>query len=965
MKKRFTSWLSFLTVCFMLALYCSTAQAVLLDVGPTNLPSPPGNGIPAWYRDTNRLPLGPCLSQATFPGGLAACILLPDPGFNPALPLVFPTNFPSESFYFLADAALTSRVGNIVYRAALEAAFPTGVVAPYNPITFSRIRIMADLPVAGTYKFTHPYGVETVVAAAPGARAIVFVRDIGVGAFTGAVAGDLGPWLIMQGFPQVIGAETFIGNYNGASLPVSGSPFGTNFFRVDGPVGSNLDGLGNDFLQTNLFIMMGQIDSASLATPLTVDRATYTRDAINTLVEVYATTQPVANVRTNVAPNPFALLGILSALQFSDVATTGPIPTTPMATNLAQDGKFYAASAPFSSLLALPATVRVSNTADLPVTSVDVPLVDEVVISEASFAPALTGGGTLKVVALSGDKLTPPTLTVSMKDGLQVVPLGTILNGSGTLPVIFPLTITLPAPFGTKTYNIPPESVTVTSAYLGSETKPVTTPQNQAPLAVNDTATVAPGGSVPINVAGNDTTTVVGGLNLGSVAIVTAPTKGTLSLIAGGFITYTAGPTAIGTDTFTYTILDSVGVVSNVATVTVTISNTPPIAGTFTAITLEDTVVSINVVALPTVDPDAALNPSNNVNPATVLVTVAPLHGTYIAPGDGTVRYTPNLNYNGFDNFSYTVRDTVGAVSNAAVVTITVTPVADAPIAQNDLATTLVNTPVTIKVLANDSHPDGLPSAIVPASLLFTQPVTGTGTVTAGAVAGELIYTPAPFYTGPASFTYTVKDNATPVLTSLPANVSVTVAAPVIAPKAVSDVASTFVNTPRIISVLANDTAGSNPINPASVTIVGTPTIGTAVANPDGTVTFTSAAAGTSTFTYNVKDTTGVVSNNISVTVSIASVISDAVTVLRAQYTLAKSQWDVQGTTTNLTTTPRTVTIYFGSGLNGPLIGTAVDAGGKWAFTSTSTPTVPNATSTISVSLPSGASRLAFPVAVK
>jgi len=586
-----------------------------------------------------------------------------------------------------------------------------------------------------------------------------------------------------------------------------------------------------------------------------------------------------------------------------------------------------------------------------------------VVITEASFAPALTGG-TLKVVALSGDRVALPTLTVSMKDGLLDVPLGTIANGNGTLPVTFPLTITLPAPIGSKTYNIPPERVTVSSAKFGSDTRLVTTPQNQAPSAVNDTANVAPGGSVIINVAGNDTTPVVGGsVNPVSAAIVAQPVQGALVNNANGTITYTAGATAIGTDTFTYTILDNAGVISNVATVTVTISNTPPVANSFTATpTNEDTPANIDV-AVNATDADAALNPLNRVDPATLVITVPPQHGTASHIGGGIVRYTPNLNYNGFDSFSYTVRDTVGAVSSAAVVAITVNPVADAPLAVNDSATTQVNTPVTIKVLANDIHPDGPASAIVPASLLFTQPATGT--IAAGSVAGELVYTPALFYTGSASFTYTVKDNAATVLTSQPATVNVSVTPITIAPTAVSDVASTFVNTPRTISVLANDTPGTYPINPATVAFVGQPTNGTVVANTDGTVTFTPTAAGTGTFTYNVKDSTGVVSNNVTVTISIASVVSDAVAVLKAQYIVSKTEWQVQGTTTNLTTTPRTVTIYLGSGLNGPLIGTAIDAGGRWSFASTITGVVPNATSTISVSLPSGASRLAFPVAVK
>src|SRR5690349_19269548 len=107
---RQSKWFSLLAVFFIMVVCAPAAQAVLLDVGPTNLPSPPGNGFPFWYRDTNRLALEPCLSKAALPSG-PACVLLADPGFNPALPIVFPTNYPIETFYFVSDAILNVGAG--------------------------------------------------------------------------------------------------------------------------------------------------------------------------------------------------------------------------------------------------------------------------------------------------------------------------------------------------------------------------------------------------------------------------------------------------------------------------------------------------------------------------------------------------------------------------------------------------------------------------------------------------------------------------------------------------------------------------------------------------------------------------------------------------------------------------------------------------------------------------------------
>jgi len=95
-----------------------SANAVgLLGFGPpptvfTNSATPPAvitvPGLPAWFQDQNEVAVQPCLDAvpcalvARAPNPLS---VPPDPGFDPALPLVFPTNFPDEAFYFAAVAA--------------------------------------------------------------------------------------------------------------------------------------------------------------------------------------------------------------------------------------------------------------------------------------------------------------------------------------------------------------------------------------------------------------------------------------------------------------------------------------------------------------------------------------------------------------------------------------------------------------------------------------------------------------------------------------------------------------------------------------------------------------------------------------------------------------------------------------------------------------------------------------------
>src|SRR5205809_6490875 len=73
--------------------------------------------------------------------------------------------------------------------------------------------------------------------------------------------------------------------------------------------------------------------------------------------------------------------------------------------------------------------------------------------------------------------------------------------------------------------------------------------------------------------------------------------------------------------------------------------------------------------------------------------------------GDGSFTYMPALNFNGIDSFTYKASDGQ-AQSGVATVTITVTPVNDAPVAADDSYTTPEDTGLTVSapgVLANDS----------------------------------------------------------------------------------------------------------------------------------------------------------------------------------------------------------------------------------------------------------------------
>ncbi|WP_195157193.1 tandem-95 repeat protein, partial [Vibrio parahaemolyticus] len=111
------------------------------------------------------------------------------------------------------------------------------------------------------------------------------------------------------------------------------------------------------------------------------------------------------------------------------------------------------------------------------------------------------------------------------------------------------------------------------------------------------------------------------------------------------------------------------------------------------ATVVEDTPTIIKVLGNDTFEgDDQVVSLDTNNGPANGTVSVNP---------DGSVTYTPNDNYHGTDSFTYIV--TSGGVSESTTVSVDVTPVNDAPVAKDDIATTQEDTAVTIDVLPNDS----------------------------------------------------------------------------------------------------------------------------------------------------------------------------------------------------------------------------------------------------------------------
>ncbi|MDA0739727.1 MAG: Ig-like domain-containing protein, partial [Nitrospirae bacterium] len=201
---------------------------------------------------------------------------------------------------------------------------------------------------------------------------------------------------------------------------------------------------------------------------------------------------------------------------------------------------------------------------------------------------------------------------------------------------------------------------------LDSNVVTVTLTLNGVPVANADSATTVADVGVAIAVLTNDTDDT--GLNAASVTVQSGPTNGTSSVDGStGAITYTPTLGYVGADSFTYTVQDLQGLVSNTAMVTVTVQggNEAPVAGDDSATTLVNAPVVIPVLTTDTDD--------TGLNAASVVVQSGPSHGsTSVDPGTGEITYSPTLDYVGPDVFTYTVQDIQGQGSNLATVTVTV-----------------------------------------------------------------------------------------------------------------------------------------------------------------------------------------------------------------------------------------------------------------------------------------------------
>jgi gliding motility-associated-like protein len=367
---------------------------------------------------------------------------------------------------------------------------------------------------------------------------------------------------------------------------------------------------------------------------------------------------------------------------------------------------------------------------------------------------------------------------------------------------------------------------------------------NQAPLTVTDAGTTGIAQPVTLNIPDNDSD-ADGTINLTTVLLtdpadnskkttVTIANQGTYTVnTTNGRVAFTPVPAFTGKTTpIAYTLKDNFGTESVSALINISIK---PVGVADADVAPINTPVTTNV----------KINDGAGAANTTVTATNG-AHGTTTVDATGLVTYTPATGYAGTDTYTYTLTTPDGVISDPITVTISIKPVG---VPDTDI--TPINTPVTTIVKTNDGA-SGIGTTVTPGNGAH-----GTTTIDA---TGRVTFTPTTGYIGKDVYTYTL--TTTDGIISDPITVTIN-----IKPVGVNDAVTTPLNTPVTTVVKQNDGASAN-----GTTVTATNgSRGITAVDANGRVTYTPIAGyiGNDTYTYTLTTPDGVVSDPITVTVTI------------------------------------------------------------------------------------------------
>ncbi|HET9417057.1 MAG TPA: Ig-like domain-containing protein [Candidatus Limnocylindria bacterium] len=439
---------------------------------------------------------------------------------------------------------------------------------------------------------------------------------------------------------------------------------------------------------------------------------------------------------------------------------------------------------------------------------------------------------------------------------------------------------------------------------------------NSAPTAAADSYTT------PKNVAILDGTPGVLGNDIDPEGDVLSavpgagPTSGSLVLDPNGSFTYTPDPDFVGTDSFTYVASDGT-LTSAPATVTITVTNTPPVAVNDAHATLLGLPLTIGAPGVLGNDADA------DGDTLTAVEVSGPSHGSLTLNADGSFTYAPDLLYLGPDSFDYCASDGIDCVPATVTINITNT----APAASDDGPFSVAEDAALALpangVLANDTDADGdgltavLVSSVASGSLSLNPD-------------GSFDYMPAPDFHGTETFVYRADDgfdrSADAIVTIVVSPVNDD---PVGADDAYSVDEDGLLAVSPATGVLANDADVDGDGMVAD--IVSGPAHGALLLGPDGSIDYApeSDYHGPDAFAYRVADPGGA-TDTATVAIDVTPVNDAPVAVDDTSSTAHGTPIDVDALGNDFDVDGDGLTI---AGLGPASAGTAVMVGGRVRYT--------------------------------